>query len=74
MADRRISWTHENKLARVMELYPGADGVIRSASINTANEVLRRPAVKLVPFFYDCFRDENRAGDVRARDSKNYKN
>ena len=64
---------HENKMARVMEVDPGPDGVIPSASIKTADGVLRRPAVKLAPVFYECFRDENRASDVGAIASKNYK-
>ena len=64
---------HENKIVRVMEVFPGADGVIRSASIKTAYGVLRRPAVKLAPVFYECFRDENRCRNIGARDSKNYK-
>ena len=64
---------HENKMARVTEVFLGADGVIRSASIKTADGVLRRPAVKLAPVFNECFRDQNRAGDVGSRDSKNYK-
>ena len=62
---------HENKMARLIEVFPGADAVIRSAAIKTADGVFRRPAVKLAPVFYECFRDENRVGDVGARDSKN---
>ena len=54
---------HENKMARVLEVFPGADGVIRSTAIKTAYGVLRRPAVKLAPVFYECFRDQNKAGD-----------
>ena len=61
---------HENKIARVTEVFPGADGVNRSAPINTADGVHRRPAVRLEPVFYECFLDENRAGDVGARDLK----
>ena len=49
---------HENNMARVTEMFPGADGVIRSASIKTADEVVRRPAVKLAPVFYECFQNE----------------
>ena len=64
---------HENKMARVTEVLPGADGVIRSASIKTEDGVLRRPAVKLAPVCYECFRVENRAGDVGARESENTK-
>ena len=60
----------ENEMARATEVFPGADGVIRSALIRTADGVLRRPALKLAPVFYECFRDEKRAGDVGARDTK----
>ena len=61
---------HENKMARVTEVFPGADGVIRSATIRTADGVFQRPAVKLAPVFFECFRDESRAGDSGARDSE----
>ena len=33
---------HENKMARVTEVFPGADGVIRSASIKTADGILSK--------------------------------
>ena len=61
---------HHNKMARVIEVFPGSDGVIRSASIKTSDGCYHRPAVKLAPVFYECFQDENRAGDVGARDLK----
>ena len=61
---------NENKMARVTDVFPGADGVIRSASIETADGVLGRPAVKLAPVFYECFPDENRTGDIAARETK----
>ena len=64
---------HEEKMASVMKVYPGADGAIRSASVRTASGVLPRPAVRLAPFFFEGFRDENRAGNVGARDLENYK-
>ena len=51
---------HENNMARVIEVFPGADGVIRSAAIKTGEGVLRTPAVKLAPVFCECFRDEKR--------------
>ena len=57
-------------MARLTEVFPGADGAIQSASIEAAEGVLRRPAVKLAPAFYECFRDENRAGCVVTRESK----
>ena len=60
-------------MAQVNELFSGADAVIQSAAIQTADGVLRRPAVKVVPVIYECFRDENRAGDVGHRHSENTK-
>ena len=57
------------RMARVIEVYPGGDGVVRSAKIKTAEGELRRPVVKLAPVFYECFRDENRAGNVGASDT-----
>ena len=62
---------HENKMARVIEVIPGTDDVIRPESVRAEDGVFQRPAVKLVLVFFDCFRDENRAGDVGARHSKN---
>ena len=64
---------HENKIAGVTEVFPGADGVIRSALIKSADGILRRPAVKLASVFYVCFRDENRADDAGARDLESHK-
>ena len=64
---------NENKMARVTQTFPGTDGFIHSASMKTTDGVLRREAVKLAPVFYDCFRNDNRAGDIGARDRKNRK-
>ena len=55
---------YENKMEQVTEVFPVADSVIRPASIKTAIEVLRRPAVELAPVLSDCVRDGNRAGDI----------
>ena len=55
-------------MARVLDVFPGSDGVVRSAKIQTSNGIFVRPAVKLAPLFDDCFQRENRAGDVGARD------
>ena len=41
---------NENKMARVTEVIPGADGIIQSALIKSADEVFWRPVVKLAPF------------------------
>ena len=62
---------HENKMARMTEVFPGADVVIRSASLKTSDGVTRISAEKLAPVFYEGFREENRAGVVGARDSEN---
>ena len=55
-------------MARVLDVFPGSDGVVRSAKNQTSNGRFVRPAVKLAPLFDDCFQRENRAGDVGARD------
>ena len=55
------------------EVFSRADHVIRSASIKTADGDLRRPALKLAPVSYEYFGEENKAGDVGSRGSKNIK-
>ena len=57
------SLRHEKKMARVTEAFPGADGVIR------------RPAVKLAPVFYELsvFSRKKGAVSVCARDTKTNK-
>ena len=59
---------HDNKMARVIEVFSLVDGVNRSASVTTADGVLRRLAVKFAPLSYDCFSKENMAGNVGAWD------
>ena len=57
-------------LGRVLEVFPGADGVIRSSRVQTKDGVYKRPIVKLAPVLHDSesvFPSmENRAGDVGA--------
>ena len=57
-------------LGRVLEVFPGADGVIRSSRVQTKDGVYKRPVVKLAPVLQDSesvFPSmENRAGDVGA--------
>ena len=60
-------------MARTMEVFAGADGVIRSPIMKTVDEVPRRLVRKLEPVFYESLRDKNRAGDVGARDRENNK-
>ena len=57
-------------MARVMEVYPGDDGVVRSAKMKTEDGELKRPVVKMAALFYECFWEENRAGDVGASNAK----
>ena len=63
----------ENKMVQVTEVFPGADGVIQSESVNSSSSAFGRPAVKLAPVFFVCFGDGNRVGDVSARDLENNK-
>ena len=41
------------KLGRVLEVYHGSDGRVRSALLKTENGKLKRPVVKLAPMFYE---------------------
>ena len=51
----------------LVEVFTGADGVVRSAKFNLAHGELKRPVVKLAPVFYDGVSEiENKAGDVGA--------
>ena len=59
------------KLGRIVEVFTGADGVVRSARVKMAHGELKRPVVKLAPVFYDGVSEiENRAGDVGATDTQ----
>lgn len=41
------------RLGRVHRLFPGADGIVRVADINTTRGIIRRPLVRLCPLFSD---------------------
>ena len=57
----------EYKLGRIIEIFTGNDGVVRSARVKMGHGELYRPVVKLVPVFYDGVSEiENRACDVGA--------
>ena len=57
----------ECKLGRIIKIFPGNDGVVRSARVKMAHGELNRPVLKLAPVFYDGVSQiENRAGDVGA--------
>ena len=55
------------KFGRIIEIFTGNDGVVRSARVKMAHGELNRPVVKLAPVYYDGVCEiENRAGDVGA--------
>ena len=57
----------EYKLGKIIEIFTGNDGVVRSARVKMAHGELNRPVLKLAPVFYDGVSEiENRAGDVGA--------
>ena len=57
----------EYKPGRIIEIFNGNDGVVRSARVKMAHGELIRPVVKLAPVFYDGVSEiENRTGDVGA--------
>ena len=59
------------KMGRVLEVYHGSDGRVRSALVKTEDGKLKRPVVKLAPMFYESvFRVKNRAGNVGASHQK----
>ena len=41
------------RIARIVKIYPGNDGVVRSALLKTLDSTLKRPVVKLVPIFIE---------------------
>ena len=62
-ATRRGDWP----IGRVLQVYPGPDGVVRSASVKTAHGITHRPSVKLCLLEADSSKDVstgNRAGYV----------
>ena len=59
------------KMGRVLEVYHGSDGRVRSALVKTEDGKLKRPVVKLAPMFYESvFQEKNRAGNVGASHQK----
>ena len=54
------------KMARIQEIYPAKDGVVRSVLIKTHDSTFKRPVVKLAPVFRGRFQSENGAGIVGA--------
>ena len=70
IVDENVERTHY-KMGRVLEVYHGSDGRVRSALVKTEDGKLKRPVVKLAPMFYESvFREKNRAGNVGASHQK----
>ena len=66
IVDENVKRAHY-KMGRVLEVYTGSDGRVRSALVKTEGGKLKRPVVKLAPLFYESvFREKNRAGNVGA--------
>ena len=62
------------KTSKVLEVFHGSDGLVRSALVKTEDGKLKRPVVKLAPMFYESvFREKNRAGNVGASQLRNQK-
>ena len=61
-------------MGRVLEVYHGSDGRVRSALVKTEDGKLKRPVVKLAPMFYESvFQEKNRAGNVGASQLRDQK-
>ena len=70
IVDENVKRAH-HKMGRVLEVYHGSGGRVRSALEKTEDGKLKRPAVKLAPIFYESvFREQNRAGNVGASHQK----
>ena len=73
IVDENVKRAHY-KMARVLEIYHGSDGRVRSALVKTEEGKLKRPVMKLAHMFYESvFQEKNRVGNVGAsqlRDEK----
>ena len=54
------------KMARIQEIYPAKDGVVRSVLIKTHDGIFKRPLFKLAAVFNERFQSESGAGIVFA--------
>ena len=73
IVDENVKRAHY-KMSRVLEVYHGSDGRVRSALVKTEDGKLKGPVVKLAPMFYESvFREKNRAGNVGASQLRDQK-
>ena len=63
IVDENVKRAHY-KMGRVLEVYHGSDGRVRSALVKTEDGKPRRPVVKLAPLLYES--EKNRVGNVGA--------
>ena len=70
IVDQNVKRAHY-KMGRVLEVFHGSDGRVRSALVKTEDGKLKRPVVKLAPMFYESvFREKNWAGNVGVSHQK----
>ena len=73
IVDENVKRAHY-KMGRVLEVFHGNDGRLRSALVKTEGGKLKRPVVKLAPMFYESvFQEKNRAGNVGASQLRDQK-
>ena len=73
IVDENVKRAHY-KMSRVLDVYHGSDGRVRSALVKTEDGKLKRPVVKLAPMFYESvFQEKNRAGNVGASQLRDQK-
>ena len=73
IVDENVKRAHY-KMGRVLEVYHGSDGRVRSALVKTEDGKLKRPVVKLAPMFYESvFQEKNRPGNVGASQLRDQK-
>ena len=73
IVDENVKRAHY-KMSRVLEVYHGSDGRVRSALVKTEDGKLKRPVVKLAPMLYESvFREKNRAGNFGASQLRDQK-
>ena len=61
-------------MMRVTQVSQGPDGVIRSISMKFADGVPRRPIVKLVLVFFECFKEKTGPAVLTQKDMENNDN
>ena len=66
IVDENVKRAHY-KMGRVLEVYHGSDGLVRSALVKTENGKLKRPVVKLAPTDQQCWRQSIARSETQIR-------